>query len=404
MLKDGKRAPRAGELFRNPNLANTFRILAAEGKKGFYEGKIAEAIVQISKDLGGSLSLDDLREHGELGTQDTEALSLRFQGQNATNHGDSQGIDIWEHPPNGQGLVALMALGILEELEQTNKIPTFKPNQHNTPEYLHAVIEALRISFADANWWIADPDVAKVPAEELISRPYLAERAALFSRTEAAKDLHHGSPAYSHNDTVYLAVTDAAGNGCSFINSNYAGFGTGIIPKGCGFTLQNRGANFALQPPGHPNIYAPRKRPYHTIIPAMLTNPSDSSLHSVYGVMGGFMQPQGHVQVLLNMLAFDMSPQDALDAPRVCLGAGQPDFGAVHDSTVYLEEGIGEEVAEGLRELGHNVQTIRGFDRGMFGRGQLIRLHVEDGQTVHSAGSDPRGDGAAYPVFGVGGG
>ena len=403
MLKDGQRAPKAGELFRNPTLAKTFRTLAAKGKPGFYEGEIAEAIIEVTKNLGGHLSLDDLKEHGRLGTQDTEALSLRFRGQNATSYGDQRGIEIWEHPPNGQGLVALIALGILESLEKTHRIPAFKPNQHNTPEYLHAIIESLRIAFSDGHWWIADPDVAKVPAKDLISPSYLAERAKLFSPTSASSGFKHGtpSPAHAKSDTVYFAVTDAEGNGCSFINSNYAGFGTGIIPKGCGFTLQNRGANFVLQPPDHPNVYAPHKRPYHTIIPAMLTNPSDGTLHSVYGVMGGFMQPQGHVQVLLNMLAFRMSPQQALDAPRICIGAGQAEYGAVNDSVVYLEEGISEEVGEGLRKLGHSVKIVRGFERGMFGRGQLIRLHEEDGQVVHSAGSDLRGDGAAFPVFGV---
>ena len=392
MLKDGKRAPGPGEYFRNPTLGNTFRLLADKGKKGFYEGKVAEELVKVCQDLGGHITLEDLKEHGELGTQRTEAISLKFTGQ-----GTDDGVEVWEHPPNGQGIIALIALGIIEELERAGKIRKFKEKDHNSPEYLHAVVEALRIAFADGNWWVADPDVEKVPIKELISREYLAERAKLFDPNKASGVIHHGSPAHNHSDTVYFAVTDNEGNGISFINSNYGGFGTCIIPKGCGFTLQNRGANFVLKQ-GHPNCFAPRKRPYHTIIPAMTTNPKDGSLHSVYGVMGGFMQPQGHVQVLLNMLVFKHTPQAALDAPRVCIGAGMPELGDVGDRTVYLEEGIGEEVLEALRKLGHKTEVVTGQARGLFGRGQIIRCHVEDGKRIYSAGSDPRGDGAAFPV------
>jgi gamma-glutamyltranspeptidase/glutathione hydrolase len=264
--------------------------------------------------------------------------------------------------------------------------------------HLHACIEALRIAFGDTNWWVADPNVSKVPTQELIAPSYLAERAKLFSSEKANDEfIDHGSPAHNHSDTVYFAVTDAEGNGCSFINSNYGGFGTGIIPKDCGFTLQNRGANFVLKE-DHPNVFAPGKRPYHTIIPALITNASDNSLHTVYGVMGGFMQPQGHLQVLLNMLVFKLSPQAALDAPRFCIGAGTPDEGKVLDRTVYLEDGIKPEVVEGLKKLGHEVEVIKGVQRGLFGRGQVIRAHWDDGQLVYSAGSDPRGDGAAMPA------
>ena len=406
--RDGKRAPGPGEIFKNPTLANTFRLLGKHGKKGFYEGQVAEALIKVVQDLGGHLTLDDLKSHGQSGSQEVDAISIKFNGQNIGNIqsqnmngevSDSEsGVEVWEHPPNGQGIVALMALGILEELEKTHSIPTFTAKSHNSAPYLHALVESLRIAFSDANWWVADPDVSKVPTHEMISKTYLAERARLFSSTKASKDLAHGSPAHNHSDTVYFAVTDRHGNGISFINSNYGGFGTCIIPKGCGFTLQNRGANFVLHPPEHPNIYAPSKRPYHTIIPAMITNPSDNSLHTVYGVMGGFMQPQGHVQVLLNMLVFKLNPQAALDAPRICIGAGMPDQGKVLDQTVYVEEGIGEDVVRELKKLGHEVQVVGGFQRGLFGRGQVIRCHVDDGKMVYSAGSDPRGDGAAFPV------
>ena len=304
---------------------------------------------------------------------------------------------MWEHPPNGQGIVALMALGILQEIVRAGKIPRFTEKQHNSIQYLHAIIESLRIAFSDATWWVTDPDVEKVPSKELLSSAYLAERAKLFNPDKASDILDHGSPANNYSDTVYFAVTDKEGNGISFINSNYGGFGTCIIPRDCGFTLQNRGANFSLSE-GHPNVLAPRKRPYHTIIPAMITNPYDKSLHTVYGVMGGFMQPQGHVQVLLNMIAFNYTPQSALDAPRFCISAGNPETCRTLDHTVYLEEGISKSVAEGLKRLGHNIQILEGFQRSVFGRGQVIRCHFDEGKHVYSAGSDPRGDGGAYPV------
>ncbi|OJJ49225.1 hypothetical protein ASPZODRAFT_129638 [Penicilliopsis zonata CBS 506.65] len=400
--KDGVRSPLPGEIMKNPTLAQTFRTLAAEGKKGFYEGRVAEELVRVVRDLGGYITLDDLKHHAQAGSQDVDAISLKFTGQNVienqtpgTDGELNQGVEIWEHPPNGQGIVALMALGILEELERTGKIPRFTEEQHNSTEYLHAVIEALRIAFADASWWVTDPDVENVPSQDLISRPYLAQRAQLFSPDRAADLLDHGSPAHNHCDTVYFAVTDQDGNGISFINSNYGGFGTGIIPRGCGFTLQNRGANFSLQA-GHPNVLAPRKRPYHTIIPAMITNIADGSLHSVYGVMGGFMQPQGHVQVLLNMLTFNQHPQAALDAPRICIAADSQDK---RKPVVYVEEGVKDETIQGLKRLGHHVKLLTGWERGMFGRGQIIRCHYDDGKLVYSAGSDPRGDGMAIPLL-----
>lgn len=405
---DGKRAPRPGELFHNPTLANTFRLLAKNGKAGFYEGSVAEALVKVVQDLGGHLTLEDMKYHAQEGTEDTKPISLRFQGQDIgavlskglngqpSHNFPSQGVEVWEHPPNGQGIVALMALGILEELEKTGQIRKFAEDEHNCTEYLHAVIEALRISFADASWFVTDPHVVKVPTEEMISKSYLAERAKLFNPNKASEHPAHGSPAHNHSDTVYLATTDKDGNGCSFINSNFGGFGTCIIPKGCGFTLQNRGAGFSLDE-GHPNVFAPRKRPYHTIIPSIITNADDGSLHSVYGVMGGFMQPQGHVQVLLNMLAFKYNPQSALDAPRFCIGAGMPDQGTLLD-IIYLEEGISEETKNGLTALGHHVEIVKEYERGLFGRGQVIRCHMEEGRYVFSAGSDPRGDGAALPV------
>ncbi|RYP61894.1 hypothetical protein DL770_009686 [Monosporascus sp. CRB-9-2] len=415
----GGRPPRAGEIMRNPNLARPFRALAAEGKKGFYSGRVAEELIKVVKDLGGLLEPGDLLHHLEVGSEPVEPISLKFRGLGVAEklrdsilvgEGEGKGkgdldigLELWEHPPNGQGIVALMALGIIQELERGGKIPTFGPRDFNTAPYLHAIVEALRIAFADAAWFVTDPSVEKVPAESLISQPYLAERAALFSPDRASGVPAHGSPALSSSDTVYLAVSDARGNAVSFINSNYGGFGTCIVPSGCGFTLQNRAANFSLDP-RHPNVIAPRKRSYHTIIPAAVTNLHDGgSLHSVFGVMGGVMQPQGHVQVLLGQVVGGLSPQEALDAPRVCIGNGMPEAGAGRgelDLAVYCEEGMPEETVEGLRRLGHRVEVVTGSKRSLFGRGQIIRWSVDpvEKMGVWSAGSDMRGDGAAYPL------
>ncbi|RKU45756.1 hypothetical protein DL546_008422 [Coniochaeta pulveracea] len=401
--QNGVRAPRAGEIMKNPNLAKTFRTLAKEGKKGFYTGRIAEELVKVVQNLGGHLELEDLKHHLDLGSEPVEPISLKFSAQGATKHSAPDGVEVWEHPPNGQGIVALMALGIIQELEAQGVIPTFKADDHNTAPYLHAILEALRIAFADASWFVTDPNEVKVPTKELISAPYLKERAKLFNPSKASEIIEHGnpfaSPALSSSDTVYFSVSDSEGNAVSFINSNYGGFGTCIIPSGCGFTLQNRGANFSLDA-GHPNVLAPRKRPYHTIIPGLVTNASDGSLHSVFGVMGGFMQPQGHVQVLLGQIVGGLSVQEALDAPRVCIGAGMPDEGDVYDLTVYVEEGMPEETVVGLRKLGHKIEVVKGMARGMFGRGQVIRWSLDevDKTGLWSAGSDFRGDGAAYPA------
>jgi gamma-glutamyltranspeptidase/glutathione hydrolase len=403
---------------KNPTLAKTFRALATEGKAGFYTGRIASEIVKVVRDLGGHLELVDLAHHLEVGSEPVDAISLQFRGQGVAatlrdriaepaqqGTNPDLGLEVWEHPPNGQGIVALMALGILEALEKEGQIPTFSPKDFNSAAYLHAIIESLRIAFADASWFVTDPNVERVPVTELLDPSYLSSRAReLFSASRAGLLPKHGmplSPAHQSSDTVYFAVSDSEGNAVSFINSNYGGFGTCIIPQGCGFTLQNRAANFSLDPEGkHPNILAPRKRPYHTIIPAAATNLHDGSLHSVFGVMGGFMQPQGHVQVLLGQIVGGLNPQQALDAPRVCIGAGMPEDGKVIDTKVFVEEGMPEETVKGLRKLGHDVQVLNGMARARFGRGQIIRWTtdlIENETGVWSAGSDMRGDGAAYP-------
>lgn len=335
--EDGFRAPRAWDVMKNPTLSKTFRTIAEEGKRGFYTGRIAEELVKVVQDLGGHLELDDLKHHLEAGREPVDPISIKFTGHGqSAETGGKGGVQLWEHPPNGQGIMALMALGIIQELEKLGKIPTFKPEEFNTTVYLHAIIEALKLGFTDASWFVTDPNVRKVPVQGMLNPEYLAERAKLFDPAKASDPLEHSqpedyvSPALQSSDTVYFAVTDSKGNAASFINSNYAGFGTGIIPKDCGFTLQNRGGNFSLDSE-HPNCLEPRKRPYHTIIPGMATNLADGSLHSAFGVMGGFMQPQGHVQVLLGQVVCGLNPQQALDAPRVYIRVEMPDGNNVLD-------------------------------------------------------------------------
>ncbi|KAK6337547.1 hypothetical protein TWF730_002944 [Orbilia blumenaviensis] len=375
-------APAAGEVMVMKNLAETFRTVGREGKKGFYEGRIAEEIVKAVQERGGVLELEDLRRHAEIGSEFVKPISIfveRF------------GVDVWECPPNGQGIVALMALGILEQLEKSKMIPPIEELKHNSTEYLHCIIEVLRIAFADAAWYVTDPDLLKIRTSQLLDKGYLAERAKLFNPKQATAKLDHGSPALNSSDTVYFSVTDKDGNGCSFIISNFAGFGSAVVPKGCGFTLQNRGANFNLEE-NHPNVVAPSKRPYHTIIPALVTKGGE--LHTVYGVMGGFMQPQGHVQVLINMLGFGFNPQMALDAPRICIG------GMALDNSVLIEDGIPESTVEELKRMGHTkIELVKGPKREAFGRGQIIRVHYDKGRRVYSAGSDMRGDGQAAPLL-----
>lgn len=392
MLFQG-RAPRTGEIMRMPTLARTFRELATKGKEGFYTGRVAEAIVQLVQSQGGVLELHDLQDHLERGTE--EVTPIQYTYNHPAEAGDlegKQGVTMYECPPNGQGLTTLVALGILDELQNQGKVGDLAKLEHNSAEYLHALIEALRLAFADTRYHVSDPAHSEHDVAALLLNPsYLAQRAKLFDASRASVDLDKGSPVNTC-DTVYFSVTDQYGNACSFINSNYAGFGTGAVPHGCGFTLQNRGAGFTLSE-GHPNNVAPRKRPYHTIIPAMATRGDELFLS--FGVMGGFMQPQGQVQVLLNILHHGFSVQDALDAPRFCIGAGMagPE-GAT--SEVYFEQGVSQDVLDQLHNMGHKVKLVDGWGRFQFGRGQVIqKVNSASGKLVWAAGSDPRADGQA---------
>jgi gamma-glutamyltranspeptidase/glutathione hydrolase len=362
MTIDG-RAPRPGERFRNPGLARALRQIAAGGADAFYRGDIAAAIAAAVRAAGGVMTTDDLAAHRS--TWDAP-ISTTYRG-----------FRVWECPPNGQGVTALLALNLLADFDLAALDPL-------GPDRMHLLIEAMRVAFADTRWYVADPAFHQVPVAELLSPEYARSRRALIDPRRAAADVRRGAPV-AGSDTVYFCVVDGFGNACSFINSNYGGFGTGLVPAGWGFTLQNRGACFRLDP-AHPNALAPRKRPYHTIIPGMLTWP-DGSLYGPFGVMGGFMQPQGHVQVLVAMLDDAQRPKPALDRPRFCL---DPVDGAV---VVNLEEGVPEATARELAARGHQLVTgVSGDKRALFGRGQII-LRGPGGAL--DAGSDPRADGYA---------
>ena len=364
LTTDG-RAPRPGEIFRNPGLARTFRRVAEGGKAAFYQGEIAAAIVDVIQKAGGCLEASDLDAHHS--TWETP-ISVTYRG-----------VRLWECPPNGQGLAALLGLNLLEGYDLSVYAPL-------SADRLHLEIEAMQLAFADARWYVADPLFNPAPLAELLSKGYAADRRRLIDPARARLEPSRGSP-FPSSDTVYLSVVDGEGNACSLINSNYMGFGTGIVPRGWGFSLQNRGHNFSLQA-GHPNALAPGKRPYHTIIPAMATR-QDGSLYASFGVMGGFMQPQGHLQVMLALVEDGLDPQAALDRPRFCI----EDLAS--RGRVVLEEGILPAVVAELAARGHPVNLVNGHGRAVFGRGQVI-LREEGG--VLWGGSDPRADGCAMSL------
>ena len=364
------RAPLPGEVFRNPGLARALRQVAEGGKAAFYQGEIAEAIAHAVQSAGGCLTYEDLAAHHS--TWD-EPIFVTYRD-----------LCIWECPPNGQGLAALLALNLLEGFDLAALPPL-------SAERLHLEIEAMRLAFADTRWFVADPAFNPFPLEVLLSKGYAASRRKLIDPKRATLDQVRGTPV-GGSDTVYLTVVDGQGNACSFINSNYMGFGTGIVPSGWGFTLQNRGHAFSLEP-GHPNALAPGKRPYHTIIPALATRQAGSpdnlhqELYASFGVMGGFMQPQGHLQVVLALCDDELGPQAALDRPRFCIEEGSP------GGRVALEEGIPFQTIAALASIGHPVAPVSGYERAVFGRGQIIARDSSNG--VLCGGSDPRADGCA---------
>ncbi len=383
------RGPRPGERFRNRNLAGVLKRLSEHGARELYEGETAERIVEAVVEAGGVISLDDLRAHE---SEWVTPISV-----------DYRGVRVWECPPNGQGFAALSALNILSSFDAAS-LPE--------PTGRHVLVECMRLAFADAECVVADPAMAGISPDDyerivagLLDPEYGRRRAAMIdpvhtipsvSPGEEAAQLvcadRRGYGAAVGDDTVYLAAADRWGNGCSFINSNFMGFGTGIVPRGCGFTLQNRGYGFSLHD-DHPNALRPRKRPYHTIIPAMATvarngepaGDDGHELYAVFGVMGGMMQPQGHLQVISALVDDGVDPQAALDRPRFQLDEGKP------NGTLLLEESEADRLSHGLAALGHNVRTVRGTERYRFGRGQIIMR----GECGLFAGSDSRGDGLA---------
>jgi gamma-glutamyltranspeptidase/glutathione hydrolase len=360
------RAPGAGELFRNPDLAGTFARIADGGPKAFYEGEIAEAISSIAQSFGGTLCEEDLAQHGSTWDQ---PISTVYHG-----------LRLWECPPNGQGLAALLALNILSGFDLAQQDPL-------GAQRFHLMIEAMRLAFEDARWYVADPGHASTPhspLDELLSEDYASVRRKEIDLGRAAADPKRGAPTAS-SDTVYLCCVDEEGNACSFINSNYMAFGSGLVAPGFGFTLQNRAQDMRLDRT-HPNAVAPGKRPYHTIIPALLTRESNGELFGPMGVMGGFMQPQGHLQVTVAMTHDDCDPQAALDRPRFGLMAGR---GA---GEVCVEDGLPSATQNELKSMGHTLREIKGLARTQFGRGQIIR---RDPDGVVWGGSDPRADGCA---------
>ena len=351
-LVDGA-APKAGDWFRNPDLSSTLQRIADDGPETFYGGALGQAFIDGLDELGGFLTIEDLRNHS---FRWVEPLSV-----------DYRGYTLHELPPAGQGVAALQILKMLESKD----VGSLK---HNSADYLHTLIEAKKLAYADIARYVADPDHMDVQPASLLDSDYLAERASLIDSGRAADHPDPGHLATS-SETIYLTVADRHGNMISFINSIYGSFGSRVVVPGTGVALQNRGAGFTMEE-GHPNQIAPNKRPFHTIIPAFVTK--DGAPWLSFGVMGGPMQPQGHVQVLLNIVEFGMDPQEAIDAPRFQHFAG----------TEVAIENLDEEAATQLTAMGHTL-----LDAGpvAFGGGQAI-LKLERGW---AAGSDPRKDGMA---------
>ncbi|MDI9547456.1 MAG: gamma-glutamyltransferase family protein [Chloroflexota bacterium] len=366
LLIDG-RAPRPGELMRIPTLGETLRGIAAGGKDYIYRDEFARKLSRHVQQYGGWITEADMAAH--VSTWD-DPISA-----------DYRGVTLYECPPNGQGLAAIIAVNLAVGFDLAAMSPA---------DRVHTMIECMRLGFADAQQWVCDPRVSDIPLDELVSPAYAARRRARINPQVAAKNVPYGDP-MAGSDTVYLSAVDGEGNACSFINSLYMGTGSGLVVPGTGVSLQNRAALFVLDPE-HPNALAANKRPYHTIIPAMTTRGGE--LHASYGVMGGYSQPQGHFQMLVNLIDLDMSPQKALDMPRWQLawpgnGVGALDPGGL----IEIEEGWDFAVLAELTRRGHRLAPVDGFARTVFGMGQIILRDPETG--ILTAGSEPRSDGCA---------
>ncbi|MBW6466681.1 MAG: gamma-glutamyltransferase family protein [Brevefilum sp.] len=361
-------APKVGERISLPTLGETLQELAAGGRDFFYTGDFAQKLCNHVQRYDGWLEPSDLARF------EAEWVEPIFT--------DYRGVRLYECPPNGQGLAAIIAAKIAEGYDLANMTPV---------QRTHTLIECMRLGFLEALQWVSDPHFQDIPYSELFSDQFILSRRELVDPLSAIEHLKiKVSPV--GDDTVYLSVVDGAGNACSLINSLYMGGGTGLVVPGTGVLLQNRATTFSLNP-DHPNALEPGKRPYHTIIPGMITK--DAELFASFGVMGGFMQPQGHLLVLSNMVDLGHNPQQALDMPRFCLkilnggGVGANDPGG----EVYLEAGFSFDEMAALRRKGHHVSPISGRQRIVFGGGQIIQRDPHTGVLV--AGSDPRKDGCA---------
>jgi gamma-glutamyltranspeptidase/glutathione hydrolase len=368
---DGKHTPAAGDIFSNPDMARVLRDLGRDGAKaGFYEGQPGRAIIESVQKHGGTMTAQDLSDHTSMVQ---EPICVEYRG-----------IKLWQAPPNGQGVAGLIALAGLQHLEDKKACPVITPETIGSADAHHAMVEMMRLGFADAKAHVACPDAMQVENDWLVDPVRIGERAEkLFDPDHAGI---HGMPD-AGSCTISFQVVDNEGNAISFVNSNYLGFGSGLVPDACGFSLQNRGAGFSLQS-GHPNALAPSKRPYHTIIPGMLTHSDTGELYATLSNMGGDMQPQGHMQLTVDMIAGGLDPQAAVDMPRFCI------LGGTQGGIVVWEDGITEDVLEELKRRGHYMRSgVSGFERSLFGRAQIIKRDRKTG--VLWAGSDGRADGCA---------
>ena len=350
-------APRFGQKVLLPQLCSTLKGISENGKSFFYQGIIPEKISSYVNKFRGWICEEDFKKHT---CSWVEPISSNYRGH-----------DVWECPPNGQGIAALLALNIIENID-------FSDSSIEPALLLHYKIEAMKIAFQDALWYVADPEKVKIPVDELLSKTYAKQRFDEIKKDKANMEYGKGNFKQS-GDTVYVSVIDGNGNACSFISSLYESFGTGLVVPDTGIVLQNRGALFSTDSE-HPNFLEPAKRPYNTIIPGMITR--NRNLVSSFGVMGGFQQPQGQLQVISNMIDFGMNPQEALDYARFRID--------IEDEITFVEDSFDKDVISGLKSKGHSVSLISGVNRGFFGGGQIIN-RTDEGVLI--GGSDPRKDG-----------
>ncbi|HEV3392895.1 MAG TPA: gamma-glutamyltransferase [Chthoniobacterales bacterium] len=362
------RTPAKGDIFKNPGLAKTLRLIGEKGRDAFYKGEIADKMDKFMRENGGFLRKEDFEKHTSTWV---DPVSLNYRG-----------YDVFELPPNGQGIATLQILNILEGFDLAKM-------GRNSPDALHTMIEAKKIVWADRAKYYADPAFAKIPLTKLLSKEYAGERRKLINPKRAAKSVAAGK--IDNGDTIYMCTADDEGNMVSLIQSNYRGMGSGIVVPGLGFMFQDRGELFSMEP-GHANIYAPDKRPFHTIIPGFVMK--DGKPWEAFGVMGGGMQPQGHVQVLTNQIDFGLNVQEAGDASRwQHEGDNEPTGEKMneHGGYVNLESGIPAETQRELFLRGHEVR----FDVGGYGGYQAIKVETHDGQRVYVGASESRKDGQA---------